>query len=607
MSTNPLVKPDWTRLCPTFRYVRATCLMLGFFFVVGSAASAVESDVVDLSKECENPGNLKKSGECLMDQFIKFTKSTNELRRYQKEEFYRRMGQNRNLRNIFSIIYKMEEEKLVIKDMLLSDLATGRKENNPRLAQDGISEFEVDINGLHSFWDPDSEDNLDDDLLVSVNILATRNYKHVALESVVNGSTRGNKIPMLTLNQDVILKYDIIDLKTREWVEGILLKPGQEDTLSLLPYYRPGYTERLVKKMYGEQSDAYKKIIREFGSDFNQDLIGDLKKVFGMYSEEYSNEMEEIKSRPSEFRKNETKRVVVSVWDIVEHFLNGSSDEKRTTSIDNLLTSEEKQIYSGKKVDRAIAFERISKRNEIYADDIIQCESPEYFDPEMTSSDLSPDELMNRIVFVFDKTANNTGSGFYIDDNLVITNEHVVDGAIKKWLEDDELSTVSLSALGDSDEFEGIVVGYDKRRDLALLDVTRSGTPFLLYKGELPSRGAEVSAFGNPKGIQFIYTQGVVSRADFRYNNGVWIIITDAASNKGNSGGPLVYDGKVVGVNFAARRADIPGEDIEGLNYAVRYDEIHAFLRQQGLDLFKEPGKPLRDRKAILKCVLPFS
>jgi serine protease Do len=137
------------------------------------------------------------------------------------------------------------------------------------------------------------------------------------------------------------------------------------------------------------------------------------------------------------------------------------------------------------------------------------------------------------------------GSGFVIsEDGYVVTNNHVIDGA-------DEI----LIEFYSGEELPAKVVGTDKNTDLALLKV-ESDVPlsFVSFGDSDTARvGDWVIAMGNPLGQGFSVSAGIVSARN-RALSGSYddFIQTDAAINRGNSGGPLFnMDGEVVGVNTA--------------------------------------------------------
>ena len=137
------------------------------------------------------------------------------------------------------------------------------------------------------------------------------------------------------------------------------------------------------------------------------------------------------------------------------------------------------------------------------------------------------------------------GSGFVIsEDGFIVTNNHVIEGA-------DEI----LIEFFEGGELEATVIGTDKNTDLALLKV-ESDTPlsFVPWGDSEASRvGDWVMAMGNPLGQGFSISAGIIS-ARGRALSGSFddFIQTDAAINRGNSGGPLFnMDGQVIGVNTA--------------------------------------------------------
>ncbi|MEM7074630.1 MAG: Do family serine endopeptidase [Pseudomonadota bacterium] len=138
------------------------------------------------------------------------------------------------------------------------------------------------------------------------------------------------------------------------------------------------------------------------------------------------------------------------------------------------------------------------------------------------------------------------GSGFILEqDGLIITNHHVIDDA-------NEI-TVRLS---DGREFEAEVIGQDPQTDLALLNITTDeALPYVTLGDSDEIRvGEDVVAVGNPFGLGGSVTSGIVSAKGRNIGSGPYaeFLQTDAAINKGNSGGPLFnMDGDVVGVNSA--------------------------------------------------------
>ena len=137
------------------------------------------------------------------------------------------------------------------------------------------------------------------------------------------------------------------------------------------------------------------------------------------------------------------------------------------------------------------------------------------------------------------------GSGFIISgDGFIVTNHHVIDGADQILVE-----------LFAGDELPAEVIGSDPNTDLALLKVNSpTPLPFVEWGDSDAMRvGDWVLAVGNPLGQGFSVSAGVVS-ARGRALSGSFddFIQTDAAINRGNSGGPLFnLDGDVVGVNTA--------------------------------------------------------
>lgn len=144
-----------------------------------------------------------------------------------------------------------------------------------------------------------------------------------------------------------------------------------------------------------------------------------------------------------------------------------------------------------------------------------------------------------------EKTVSALGSGFVISaDGYIVTNNHVV-----------ENTTDIQVTFTDGSTMEASLIASDKETDLALLKVeTEKKLPFVNFgNSDTAKVGNWVMAIGNPFGLGGTVTAGIVSARGRmlagRYDN---YIQTDAAINRGNSGGPLFdLDGNVIGVNSA--------------------------------------------------------
>jgi len=173
--------------------------------------------------------------------------------------------------------------------------------------------------------------------------------------------------------------------------------------------------------------------------------------------------------------------------------------------------------------------------------------------------------------------AQGLGSGFVLDaEGYIITNHHVVDNA----------STVTVR-LNDDRSFEAEVIGTDPLTDIAVLkiDAGEPLQPVEMGDSEVIRVGEDVVAIGNPFGLSSTVTTGIVSAKGRNISQGPYaeFIQTDAAINKGNSGGPLFnMDGEVIGVNSAIYS---PSGGSVGLGFAVTsniVEHIAADLRDDG-------------------------
>jgi serine protease Do len=180
-----------------------------------------------------------------------------------------------------------------------------------------------------------------------------------------------------------------------------------------------------------------------------------------------------------------------------------------------------------------------------------------------------------------ERRTQSLGSGFIIDPSgIIVTNNHVIDGA-------DEV-TVTLQ---DNTSLKATVIGRDDRMDIAVLQVKADKPlPAVAFGDSDASRvGDWVLAIGNPFGLGGSVTAGIVSARGRDIRQGPYddFIQTDAAINKGNSGGPLFnMDGQVIGINTAIYS---PSGGSIGIGFS-----IPANLAKNVVAQLREYGHPRR-------------
>ncbi|MAG37770.1 hypothetical protein CMI45_00060 [Candidatus Pacearchaeota archaeon] len=156
---------------------------------------------------------------------------------------------------------------------------------------------------------------------------------------------------------------------------------------------------------------------------------------------------------------------------------------------------------------------------------------------------------------VTDKAA---GTGFIVsDEGYIVTNQHVVSGA----------SAANVIAYSNK-VYRVRLIGSDVGKDIALLKIEEGEyDELILGDSEDIKVGNKVIAVGNPLGLSFTVTEGIVSAVDRDGpSGGDDYIQTDVSLNPGNSGGPLINaQGEVVGIN----NFKIGGGGAEGLGFAL--------------------------------------
>ena len=168
------------------------------------------------------------------------------------------------------------------------------------------------------------------------------------------------------------------------------------------------------------------------------------------------------------------------------------------------------------------------------------------------------------------KTFGATGSGSIISGNKILTNAHVIA----------DNTFIEVKRYGKTKRYEAHVVSVSHEADLAILEVNDAAFfegAEALSLGELPKTQQEVLVYGFPTGGDTMsVTKGVVSRIEYqRYvhsGENLLAVQVDAAINSGNSGGPIISDGKLIGVVMQKRRK------ADNIGYMVPSPVLKHFL-----------------------------
>jgi serine protease Do len=170
------------------------------------------------------------------------------------------------------------------------------------------------------------------------------------------------------------------------------------------------------------------------------------------------------------------------------------------------------------------------------------------------------------------RKVSSLGSGFVIDPGgIIVTNNHVIEGA-------DEI----VVNFADGEKYDAKLVGRDPKTDLAVLKIeAKKKFPFVKLGDSQEARvGDWVIAIGNPFGLGGSLSAGVISAIKRDIRSGPYddFIQTDAAINRGNSGGPLFnMNGDVIGVNSSIIS---PSGGSVGIGFAIPSDLVQSVVDQ---------------------------
>lgn len=227
------------------------------------------------------------------------------------------------------------------------------------------------------------------------------------------------------------------------------------------------------------------------------------------------------------------------------------------TSLQNFKKQNEQEINTLSKL-----IEQIEQQSNIKLTEL----KNELKDIKIKSIDFSAivDDVLQSVVSI--KTNAGQGSGAIIDrKGYIVTNVHVISGA----------SSVKATLFSGKTYDANTLIGYDSNADIAVLKINAPDLRALDFgDSDEVKVGEKVIAAGNPAGLAFTVTEGIVSAFRTASNN-LRYIQTDVPINPGNSGGPLInIKGEIIGIN------NFKVGGFEGLGFAISSNDVRSTVNR---------------------------
>ncbi|MBI4149746.1 trypsin-like peptidase domain-containing protein [Candidatus Woesearchaeota archaeon] len=259
--------------------------------------------------------------------------------------------------------------------------------------------------------------------------------------------------------------------------------------------------------------------------------------------------------------RSEYTRNIATVNSTVEKVAGNVKDLESTVMSQNLIMSKQLASLEDSLQKNTNNLLDIIQTNQQESEQQISVLKSDLKDIKVESADFSAivEEVLGSVVSVL--TNRGQGSGAFIrTSGYIVTNWHVIEGATQAAIQ-----------TYDGKQHSVMLVGADPDKDIAVLKIAAE-YPFLPTSDDVQV-GEKVIALGNPNGLSFTVTEGIVSAVERKVNqnNNIGYIQTDVPISPGSSGGPLVNkQGRMIGMNTFK----VSGSAVEGLGFAIPADVI---------------------------------